>query len=68
MGSSCLVWFRKSLRVHDNPALLHASKSHAKVYPCFILDPHFLKNTSYKCSVNRYNCEIELSPMLFLPL
>lgn len=35
----CLVWFRKGLRVHDNPALLEASKSAEAVYPVFVLDP-----------------------------
>ncbi|QDZ19648.1 cryptochrome/DNA photolyase [Chloropicon primus] len=34
-----LVWFRKGLRVHDNPALLEASQSAAEVYPVFVLDP-----------------------------
>ena len=34
-----LVWFRKALRVHDNPSLLEATKAAAAVYPVFILDP-----------------------------
>ena len=32
------------LRIHDNPSLLAACRSpQTKVYPIFILDPHFLK-------------------------
>jgi deoxyribodipyrimidine photolyase len=38
-----LVWFRKGLRLHDNPALMEASKSATALYPVFILDPAWLK-------------------------
>jgi deoxyribodipyrimidine photolyase len=38
-----IVWFRKGLRLHDNPALLAALEGAKHVYPVFILDPHFLK-------------------------
>ena len=38
-----LVWFRKGLRLHDNPALVEASKSATALYPVFILDPAWLK-------------------------
>ena len=39
---SCAIhWFRKGLRLHDNPSLLSACKSSAKVIPLFVLDPHF---------------------------
>jgi cryptochrome len=34
------VWFRKSLRLHDNPALVRACEAGDAV-PIFILDPHF---------------------------
>lgn len=37
-----LHWFRKGLRVHDNPALLEACARNLPVYPVFVLDPHFL--------------------------
>lgn len=36
-------WFRKGLRLHDNPALLEACRGAKRVYPIFILDPHFAK-------------------------
>ncbi|GFR42357.1 hypothetical protein Agub_g3052, partial [Astrephomene gubernaculifera] len=54
-----IIWFRKGLRLHDNPALLEACKDAAHVYPIFILDPFFLQQSSYKVSVNRYNFLLE---------
>eukprot|EP00804_Cyclotella_cryptica_P016735 CCRYP_002036-RC/>CCRYP_002036-RC protein AED:0.18 eAED:0.18 QI:241/1/1/1/0.4/0.16/6/5079/574 len=47
-------WFRKGLRLHDNPALLHAlsvAKGQGRIYPVYIVD-----GNSYqlmKCSVMR---------------
>ena len=38
-----VVWFRKGLRLHDNPALLEALDGGSRVMPVFVLDPHFLK-------------------------
>lgn len=37
-------WFRKGLRLHDNPALVKALEKCAKLYPIFVWDPHFAKN------------------------
>ncbi|XP_058112642.1 (6-4)DNA photolyase isoform X2 [Magnolia sinica] len=37
-----LIWFRKGLRIHDNPALDHARRGSAHLYPVFVLDPYFL--------------------------
>lgn len=45
-------WFRKGLRVHDNPALRHALSREAEVLPLFILDPWFAKPEFV--GVNRY--------------
>ncbi|XP_050382163.1 (6-4)DNA photolyase [Argentina anserina] len=42
-GSGSLIWFRKGLRIHDNPALMHASKSSNFLYPVFVIDPHYMK-------------------------
>jgi deoxyribodipyrimidine photolyase len=40
--SRCVVyWFRKALRLHDNPALLEATKLNQTLLPIFILDPAF---------------------------
>ena len=40
-----IVWFRKALRVHDNPALLAGIKGNAvsASQPVFVLDPWFCK-------------------------
>lgn len=39
---TCIVWFRRDLRVHDHAALWHACQDAAQVIPLFILDPtHF---------------------------
>ncbi|GFS55434.1 cryptochrome-1 [Trichonephila inaurata madagascariensis] len=37
-------WFRKCLRLHDNPALVEAVKNGGHFWPIFILDPWFVKN------------------------
>ncbi|XP_010654743.1 (6-4)DNA photolyase isoform X2 [Vitis vinifera] len=42
-GSSSLMWFRKGLRIHDNPALQHAAKESNCVYPVFVIDPYFME-------------------------
>lgn len=42
-GSSSLVWFRKGLRIHDNPALEHAAKGSTYLYPVFVIDPHYME-------------------------
>lgn len=38
----------QGLRLHDNPALLAACEGAQRVYPIFIIDPHFLQASSYK--------------------
>ena len=44
----CLVWFRKGLRVHDNPALLDAReaavRANAPLIAVFVLDPWFFRS------------------------
>ena len=49
-NSSVIHWFRKGLRLHDNPALLAALKPHdgevLMLRPVFILDPWFVKNAN----------------------
>ena len=37
MNENCILWFRKDLRLDDNPALMEASK-HKKIIPLFIFD------------------------------
>ena len=46
---SCIHWFRKGLRLSDNPALLasiqpHKEAGHLELRPVFVLDPWFVKN------------------------
>lgn len=37
------MWFRKGLRIHDNPALEYASRGSTCVYPLFVIDPHYME-------------------------
>ena len=41
-SSRSLLWFRKGLRVHDNPALASACEGADALQPVFVLDPWFL--------------------------
>ncbi|EFN51376.1 hypothetical protein CHLNCDRAFT_7260, partial [Chlorella variabilis] len=52
-----IIWFRKGLRLHDNPALLAAAAGADHLCPIFILDPWFLK--SDKIGVNRIQFLLE---------
>ena len=51
-----ICWFRKCLRLHDNPALLTAietaQSNRSRMCPLFILDPYFIKK--YKKSSVRW--------------
>jgi deoxyribodipyrimidine photolyase len=48
-----VIWFRKCLRVHDNPSLIAAIDTNLPILPIFILDPNFIKFG--RCGVNRWN-------------
>ncbi len=56
-----IVWFRKCLRLHDNPALLEACKNEdsQSVLPLFILDPAVVGSELDKISSNRMRFLIE---------
>lgn len=44
MESNALMWFRKGLRIHDNPALDLARRGATRIlYPVFVLDPRYLE-------------------------
>jgi deoxyribodipyrimidine photo-lyase len=43
MPSTALVWFRRDLRVHDNPSLARALAEHDRVVPVFVLDRRLLE-------------------------
>uniref|UniRef100_A0A2C9JDL3 Photolyase/cryptochrome alpha/beta domain-containing protein n=1 Tax=Biomphalaria glabrata TaxID=6526 RepID=A0A2C9JDL3_BIOGL len=45
-------WFRKGLRLHDNPAFLKAIEESTEIYPVFVLDPWFV--TSSAIGINRW--------------
>ncbi|XP_053308009.1 cryptochrome-1-like [Spea bombifrons] len=57
MSHRSIHWFRKGLRLHDNPALLAAMSDCAELHPVFILDPWFPKNM--RVSGNRWRFLIE---------
>lgn len=52
MKTCAIHWFRKGLRLHDNPALQAACKVAVDVKPVFILDPWFANNANV--GVNRW--------------
>ncbi|ESQ48397.1 hypothetical protein EUTSA_v10020425mg [Eutrema salsugineum] len=65
-GSGSLIWFRKGLRVHDNPALEYASKGSQFLYPVFVIDPHYMESDpsafspgSSRAGVNRIRFLLE---------
>ncbi|KAG9408152.1 (6-4)DNA photolyase [Aphanomyces cochlioides] len=39
MGPTSLIWFRKGLRLHDNPALVEAIRGARHVIPVMVIDP-----------------------------
>ena len=51
MAVSTLLWFRKGLRLHDNPALAAAIAGSCQLYPIFCLDPQLV--ASGKMGANR---------------
>lgn len=52
MAHTCIHWFRKGLRLHDNPALMVALRDCKQIYPVFILDPFLHNNT--RVGINRW--------------
>jgi len=48
-----MCWFRKGLRLHDNPALVDSCKGANLVYPVFVIDPEYADPA--KVGVLRYN-------------
>lgn len=57
MPARSIHWFRKGLRLHDNPALLAAIKDADHFWPVFILDPWFTKHG--RVGVNRWRFLME---------
>jgi hypothetical protein len=52
-----VYWFRKALRIHDNPSLVKSIKSTTNLDPIFCLDPWFVK--SGRVGVNRMSFLLE---------
>ncbi|XP_045176201.2 cryptochrome-1-like isoform X2 [Mercenaria mercenaria] len=52
MTHRSIHWFRKGLRLHDNPALLEACKNASHVWPVFVMDPWFAETA--RVGVNRW--------------
>lgn len=48
-----IVWFRRSIRLHDNEALVRACKLGDGVVPIFILDPNFVQPS--RIGVNQFS-------------
>ncbi len=46
--SNAILWFRRDLRLQDNPALLEAIKSGEEIVPVFILDPTLISASGSK--------------------
>lgn len=66
MEGRSIIWFRKGLRLHDNPALQRACEGSKHVFPLFVLDPYFLAPDptapspgSARCGVNRIRFLLE---------
>ena len=53
-----VFWFRKGLRLHDNPALVAALDGCTTLYPVFCLDPWFV--SSGKVGANRMRFLLEV--------
>ncbi|XP_074654296.1 cryptochrome-2-like [Tubulanus polymorphus] len=52
MTQRSIHWFRKGLRIHDNPALLASLADCDEFWPVFVLDPWFVKNA--RVGANRW--------------
>ena len=48
MASSSIFWFRRDLRLNDNPALLAAMAESEAILTVFILDPKLIKTAGSK--------------------
>ena len=54
-----MMWFRKGLRLHDNPALLDAIDGAEHLYPIFCLDPGITEKKEAVVGVNRMQFLLE---------
>ena len=60
MSRKALVWFRKGLRIHDNPSLLQAVKLNPEsLCPVFVLDPRQLDPKGGRFATHRVRFLLE---------
>lgn len=52
MGVNAVHWFRKGLRLHDNPALQEALRDATSLRCIYILDPWFAASSAV--GINRW--------------
>jgi deoxyribodipyrimidine photo-lyase len=57
MKAPVIVWFRRDLRVHDQAALVHASRTGAPVLPLFIFDRKLIASLPYDGAVFDFQAE-----------
>ena len=50
---ACVVWHRRHLRVHDNPAVTRATREYDTVFPTFVFDPQFYGADALACDARR---------------
>lgn len=79
VGTTQVLWFRRDLRLLDNPALIAAAEDEAEVVPLYVLDERLLKPVGHHrvawilASVHAPRtvscCALisSLSPMMILP-
>jgi deoxyribodipyrimidine photo-lyase len=60
---TAIVWFRRDLRLHDNPALQAACERHDQLVPVFCLDPRLMQGRNRSLPRARFllGCLAELS-------
>lgn len=63
-GGVGLVWFRRDLRLGDNPALVEALSAHESIVPLFVWDPHLTKGAGDNRLTFLFGCLAELNRSL----
>ena len=59
-STTAVMWFRRDLRLRDNPALRGALAGHDKVLPLFVLDRHLLRPAGAPRVAHLLSCLREL--------
>ncbi len=63
MSNNCIIWFRKDLRLQDNP-LLDAAKDFENIYPIYVMDDDIFEN-KYLGGASRWWLESSLKSLNF---